>query len=92
MSKYVRAKDGDYADALRKKYGVALFVLESTGAFAPRSVHLLKALSKQAKKPGARDGTIYGRNRSATRSFFVHHISGIAAAAAAYRPKRAHEA
>ena len=35
------------------------------------------------QKPGARDGTIYGRNRSATRSFFVHHVSGIAAAAAA---------
>ena len=40
-------------------------------------------LGKSVQKPGARDGTIYGRNRSATRSFFVHHISGIAAAAAA---------
>ena len=48
---YVRATDGDYADALQKKYGVELFVIESTGALAPRSVRLLKALSKAVQKP-----------------------------------------
>ena len=57
-------------------------MIESTGALAPRSVSLLKALGKAVQKPGAQDGTVYGRNRSATRSFFVHHVSAIAAAVA----------
>ena len=59
-----------------------LVVIESTGALAPRSVSLLRALGKAVQKPGAQDGTVYGRNRSATRSFFVHHVSAIAAAVA----------
>ena len=38
---FVAAHDGDYADALRKRYSVVLFNAESTGAVGPRAIRLL---------------------------------------------------
>ena len=76
---FVAARDGDYADALRKRYSVVLFNVESTGAVGPRAIRLLAQLAKDAKRKGATDGTVYGTARTSTRSFFVHHLSAVAA-------------
>ena len=56
--------------------------METSGAVGWRGVRLLRALARKAKRPGHRDGTIYGTARSATSSFFTHHLSAIAAAVA----------
>ena len=76
---FVAAHDGDYADALRKRYSVVLFNAESTGAVGPRAIRLLAQLAKDVKRKGATDGTVYGTARTSTRSFFVHHLSAVAA-------------
>ena len=76
---FVAAHDGDYADALRKRYSVVLFNAESTGAVGPRAIRLLRQLTKDTKRKGATDGTVYGTARTSTRSFFVHHLSAVAA-------------
>ena len=36
-------------------------------------------LSKDVRRKGAVDGTVYGTARTSTRSFFVHHLSAVAA-------------
>ena len=79
---YVAPHKGDYADALSKRFSVVLFNMETSGAVGWRGVRLLRTLAKKAKRPGHRDGTIYGTARSATSSFFTHHLSAIAAAVA----------
>ena len=76
---FVAACDGDYADALRKRYSVVLCNVESTGAAGPRAVRLLAQLAKDVKRKGATDGTVYGTARTSTRSFFVHYLSAVAA-------------
>ena len=76
---FVAAHDGDYADAQRKRYSVVLFNVESTGAIGPRAIRLLAQLAKDVKRKGATDGTVYGIARTSTRSFFVHHLSAVAA-------------
>ena len=76
---FVAAHDGDYADALRKRYSVVLFNVESTGAVGPRAIRLLAQLARDTKRKGATDGTVYGTARTSTRSFFVHHLSAVAA-------------
>ena len=78
---FVAAHDGDYADALRKRRSVVLFNTESTGAIGPRGVRLLAQLAKDVRRKGAADGTVYGTARTSTRSFFVHHLSAVAAGA-----------
>ena len=79
---YVAPHKGDYADALSKRFTVVLFNMETSGAVGWRGVRLLRALARKAKRPGHRDGTVYGTARSATSSFFTHHLSAIAAAVA----------
>ena len=76
---FVAACDGDYADALRKRRSVVLFHTESSGAVDPRGVRLLGQLAKDVRRTGATDGTVYGTSRTSTRSFFVHHLSAVAA-------------
>ena len=76
---FVAACDGDYADALRKKRSVVLFNTESSGAVGPRGVRLLAQLGKDVRRKGAVDGTVYGTAATSTRSFFVHHLSAVAA-------------
>ena len=56
------------------------FYVESTGAVGARAgVRLLAQLAKDVKRKGATDGTVYGTARTSTRSFFVHHLSAVAA-------------
>ena len=78
---FVAACDGDYADALRKRRSVVLVNTESTGAVGPRGVRLLAQLAKDVRRKGAVDSTVYGTARTSTRSFFVHHLSAVAAGA-----------
>ena len=57
-----------------------LFLTESSsGAVDPRGVRLLAQLSKDVRRKGAVDGTVYGTAATSTRSFFFHHLSAVAA-------------
>ena len=42
-------------------------------------MRLLGQLAKDVRRAGATDGTVYGTSRTSTRSFFVHHLSAVAA-------------
>ena len=77
-----RLHDGDYADALRKKYGVLLLVSESTGALSASVVYLLRMLARTASLPTGNDTTVYGTSRTSPQSFFPHHLAAISAAIA----------
>ena len=51
-----------------------MLVAEVTGAL-DSSVHaLLGRLHARSRVTGHRDGTVYGSSRSATRSFYTHHV------------------
>ena len=76
---HTAACDGDYADALRKKRSVVLLLVESSGAVESRGVRLFARLGKDVRRKGAVDGTVYGTAATSTRSFFVHHLSAVAA-------------
>ena len=56
-----------------------LFLTESSGAVESRGVRLLARLGKDVRRKGAVDGTVYGTAATSTRSFFVHHLSAVAA-------------
>ena len=73
-------RDGDYADAQRKRRKVHLLASESTGALSPYFIKLMRSLAKAAKLPEANDTTIYGSARTSPRSFFEHYVSAISAA------------
>ena len=77
---YVAACDGDYADALRKRFSVVLFACEANGALSRPAVRYLKNLSRLAQQKFRTDGTVYGSSRLSTRSFFVHHLAAISSA------------
>ena len=77
------ARDGDYADAMRKGNAVHLLLVEATGAISPALHLLLCALAAASKTPEAGDSTCYGKSRAATTSFYVHHTAAISAAAVA---------
>ena len=74
---YVAATDGDYADALRKRRDVILFVTEPLGAVCECGVRLLRHLSHLANTVGHRDSTEYGEAPTSTSSFFIHHLSAL---------------
>ena len=77
---WVRAEDGQYADALRKGHAVMLLGMESTGAlFPPFALHL-QLLGRQSTMPGTVDTTRYGAARASPSSFYRHHSASIAAA------------
>ena len=76
----VDERDGDYADAQRKRRKVHLLASESTGALSDYFIKLMRSLAKTAKLPEANDTTIYGSARTSPRSFFEHYVSAISAA------------
>ena len=79
---YIAETPGTYTDALKvKKCKVVPMIIEATGGVAPHSLAQVGHLSRRAKGRGARDSTKYGRSRSSTRNFFVHHIERMGAAA-----------
>ena len=76
---YVRAREGEYADALKKKKKVVPMIFEPSGAMAPETHAHLRKLDKIGRdNPAARDGTRYGkRHRRDSRRFITHHIQRI---------------
>ena len=61
------------------------------------AIRLLNRLGKAAAKEGSRDGTVYGRSRTAAKSFGSHHMrmisasiaKSVASSVAAWRSARA---
>jgi len=81
---YVAKHIGTYYDALFvKKTRVIPLIVETTGGIAPHALAHIGHLARRAtgKAARSRDGTKYGRSRTSTRSFFVHHTQRIATAA-----------
>ena len=78
----VKAKPGEYYDALRNKKAIVVpMIVESYGGISPHSLNFIGRLAARAKGARARDGTVYGRSRTSARSFFKHHTQQLAAAA-----------
>mmetsp|Transcript_30806 Transcript_30806/g.98551 ORF Transcript_30806/g.98551 Transcript_30806/m.98551 type:complete len:272 (-) Transcript_30806:171-986(-) len=75
---WVRAVDGQYADAIAKGHAVTLLGMESTGAlYHVFSLHL-RLLGRLSTAPGTHDSTQYGTNRASTKCFYRHHCAAIA--------------
>ena len=76
----VHARDGDYADALKKGHRVHLLVSESTGALSRAVTTLLSCLAKAVRAPEGHDSTVYGTGRASPKSFYTHHVAAISSA------------
>jgi hypothetical protein len=78
---HVAGHAGHYADALAKGRQVVLIVIETTGAVHPDAVGMLYAWHAETRAEGCIDRTVYGTSRTATTSFFTHHLRLISLAA-----------
>jgi hypothetical protein len=78
---HVAGHAGHYADALAKGRQVVLIVTETTGAVHPDAVGMLYAWHAETRAEGCIDRTVYGTSRTATTSFFTHHLRLISLAA-----------
>ena len=76
------ARDGAYADALRKHIRLVLLVCESTGAVNRACVTLLRSLERatRRKRSPVQDGTQYGTTPASVDSFTRYHLAAIAIA------------
>ena len=54
---------------------------ETTGAVHPDAIGMLYAWHAEARVEGCLDRTVYGASRTATTSFFTHHLRLISLAA-----------
>ena len=77
---WIKARDGDYVDALRKGYGLTLLVTETTGAITPTFDALYRRYNKLSREPGTADYTVYGESRSSPQDFYRHHLAAHSAA------------
>jgi len=78
----VKARRGDYWDALKNKKAVVIpAIVETFGGISPHFLRFISRLAARTKRGGGRDGTQYGRSRLSAKSFFVHHTQQISAAA-----------
>eukprot|EP00966_Prymnesium_polylepis_P085952 1989214-Prymnesium_polylepis.1 len=77
-------KGSDYDALVVKKSRVIPAIVEAQGGLTPHLVAHIGHLSRRAKGKGARDSTKYGRSRTSTRSFVVHHVQRISTAAQQY--------
>ena len=85
---YVAAVDGQYYDAIHvKKIRVVPMIIEAQGGITPHAIAHIGYLARRAKGRGARDSTNYGKSRTSTKSFFVHHCQRLALAAQQYNAK-----
>ena len=66
---WVRAEDGQYADALAKGHPVVLLGMETSGAFFSGLTLLLLLLGRQSTAPGTHDSTVYGEARASTKAY-----------------------
>ena len=78
---YVAGHAGHYADALARGRQVVLIVVETTGAVHPDAIGMLYGWHAEARVEGCLDRTVYGASRTATTSFFTHHLRLISLAA-----------
>ena len=76
-----RLHRGHYHDALSHHRHVAIVLVETTGAVHPDTVGMLYAWHNEARSEGHADRTVYGKARTATRSFYAHHLRLISLAA-----------
>ena len=76
----IKAKKGDYDDALQKGHPVTLLLSEPSGALCPNYIRLLRACAKKVKENPGIDTTTYGNSRSSTKSFFAHHLAAASSA------------
>jgi glycerol-3-phosphate dehydrogenase (NAD+) len=78
---YVRAKKGDYYDALFVKGGTVIpLIVETFGGVTAHARRAIKLLVKRAEVK-KRDGTVYGTSRTSTKDFYTHHLHRIGLAA-----------
>ena len=78
---YVAEHKGHYHDALSKHRFVSLVLVETTGAVHPDAVGMLHAWHNESRIEGHADRTVYGKARTATSSYFKHHLRLISLAA-----------
>ena len=78
---WVKAKDGQYKDALNKRTQVNLMLVESLGGVASGSRHRVRRLGRRAEGKGSVDRTKYGRTRISTKCFYTHHMQQLSKAA-----------
>ena len=81
---YVAGHAGHYGcrrRRLAKGRQVVLLVIETTGAMHPDAIGMLYAWHAEARAEGCIDRTVYGASRTATTSFFMHHLRLISLAA-----------
>ena len=79
---------GQYYDAIRvKKNRVAPMIIEVQGGITPHALATIGYLSRRTKGKGARDSTKYGKSRTSTKSFFVHHCQQMSLAATQFNAK-----
>ena len=63
----VDAHAGYYADARSKGHSVELLITEALGGVHGSAVKMLRRLERATAQDGARDGTLYGRSRTAAK-------------------------
>ena len=78
---YVARRRGHYHDALSHHRHVVIVLVETTGAVHSDTVGMLYAWHNEARSEGHADRTVYGKARTATRSFYAHHLRLISLAA-----------
>ena len=79
---YVQERRGDYYDALVVKKGrVIPMIIEVFGGITSHALAHIGHLARRAKGKQSRDATKYGRSRTSTKSFFVHHTQRMSLAA-----------
>ena len=80
---WVKPKKGLYHDAIHvKKTRVNLMLVETSGAIAPRSLHVVGFHARRARGKHGRDDTRYGKSRASATNYYTHHAQRISMAAA----------
>ena len=77
---HVPSRDGDYADALRRRHRVLLLATETTGAVCPDLLRLLRHHAALVHKGVAADTTAYGVSRASPQAYLPHHLACLSAA------------
>ena len=77
---HVSSRDGDYADALRRRHRVLLLATETTGAVCPDLLRLLRHHATLVHKGVVVDSTAYGLSRASPQAYLPHHLACLSAA------------
>ena len=79
---YVAPVKGQYYDAIHvKRIRVAPMIVEAQGGITPHALAHVGYLTRRARGATGRNSTKYGRSRTSTRSYFVHHCQRLGMAA-----------